>query len=141
MSSVVKFVIVLSGALLLFNFFGLIENTASSVLLGMLLNPESISNSSFVTLGVTAAIVIAGALTVNPFTSGSSKTDMFILAIMMGAIVSWGWDILAIYRGLGGYIPLIEPAVNVSPLPLLICSPLLIAYIIIAVNWWSTKKA
>ena len=118
------FIVVL---IILFNMAGIIVESPTGYLLGFISDPSSWSTSTFF-LKIAAVLAAAGVagVTVSFFYKGD--ISLIVKVPMAIFLISIGWDIVGIYDLL---------AVVNSSLALLLIAPLVIAYGISVIEWWS----
>ena len=125
MGKLTKYIIVMSGLVLLFYFTGILENTGSSTLLTMLLSPEDLPDSSFnaqlllVLGGIGLGTIIVGIVTRN--------IELALMAPLAIWLMSLMWDFLYVYVKIS--------QINVV-LATLFFAPILFLYGITIVEWW-----
>ena len=128
MGKLTTYILVMSGLMILFYFTGLLENTGSSTLLDMLLNPAEYSSEDsefsvqlLLVLGgiATAGIIVIGIVTHN------------VELALMGTIAIWIlnllWDFLAVFNKVYSSNPVIA---------ILLFSPVLFLFGITIIEWW-----
>lgn len=127
MGRLVKYILILSVVLLLFHFAGLIEDTPISVLLQLLTNPSNLRNSSLfaVIFAATQGVIAGVAITIGVVSP--SRVDFVIKVGIVSFLISIGWDLVAIANKL---------ALMNSALAVLIVSPLMVVYLLTAIEWW-----
>lgn len=126
MGKMTKYVLLLSVVLLLFHFGGLIEDTPISVLIDLLLNPKSLATSNLYTL-IAAALTAVATAGIIIGSLASTRTEIVVKAGVVEFLIVIGWDLIAIFNKLA--------EMNVSVATLII-SPLLIVYLLTAIEWW-----
>ena len=126
MGRMIKYVLLLSVVLLLFHFGGLIEDTPISVLINLLLNPQSLVTSNlYVIIATALAVVAAAGIIIGSL--ATTRTELVIKVGVVEFLIVIGWDLIAIFNKLA--------LMNVV-VATLIVSPLLIVYLLTAVEWW-----
>ena len=118
--------IMMTGLMLLFYFTGLLESTASSTLLNLLLDPVGFQNNEFSTeiLIILSGIVIA-AVSVG-FFSGTN-TELVLMGAFSIFLLGLMWDFLAVSTKVFSVNPV---------LGILIFSPLLILWIVTVIEFF-----
>ena len=126
MGKMIKYVLLLSLVLLLFHFGGLIEDTPVSVLIKLLLNPKSIVKENFyVVIAAALAFVATAGIIIGSL--ATTRTELVVKVGVVEFLIVIGWDLLVIFNKLA--------LMNIA-LATLIISPLLIVYLLTAVEWW-----
>ena len=126
MGKMIKYVLLLSVVLLLFHFGGLIEDTPISILINLLLNPQSLATSNLYVL-IAAALAVVGTVGIIIGSLATTRTELVVKAGVVEFLIVIGWDLIAIFNKLA--------LMNVA-FATLIISPLLIVYLLTAVEWW-----
>lgn len=126
MGKLTTYILVMSGLMILFYFAGLLENTGSSTLLSMLLDPAGYKTSSLntqiilVLTGIaTAGIVVIGILTHNVELALMGSLAIWILNLL--------WDFIAVFNKVYSSNPVIA---------VLLFSPTLFLFGVTVVEWW-----
>lgn len=126
MGRLLTYLAVSTGLILLFYFMGLVENTANSTLLNLLLSPENLEDSSlsvvvFTALtGVTAAAVISiGILTGNTQLAIMGPVAVYLFNIL--------WDFIEVFNVLREANPIIT---------ILLFAPLMLLWGVTVIDWW-----
>lgn len=125
MGKLTTYMLVMSGIILLMYFFGLLENTATSGLLNLLLNPSEFANSNLyvqIILIVEVAVVVGATVF-----SITQRTDFPLIALLVVPLLNFGWDFMAVYAIMASINPIIATV---------IFSPLFIVYVLTVVEWW-----
>lgn len=125
MAKLTTYLLVMSGIILLTYFFGLLENTATSGLLNLLLNPSDAGKSNIyiqIVLVVELAVLVGATVF-----SLTQRTDFPLIALLVMPLINFGWDFMAIYA--------IMASVNVVAATL-IFSPVFLVYILTVIEWW-----
>ena len=129
MSKLFTYVGIMAGVVLLFHVAGLIEAiTPTSMLLTLLLEPENFSTGPFynlIILGAMAAVGLTGIIV------GIISRDFRFSAktIMLTPLIAIGTDFVAVFNVI---------AVFNRYFALLILSPVIIMYIIVVAEWWTS---
>lgn len=134
MSKVVTWVSIMGGVTMVMYLGGMIDGTASSTFLDLMLNPQNIENSELVTslLGITTVGIGILAGLAKKFLN---LPDYFLLIPFASLLFSFMWDFMVIFQqmsALGG----IQRAVT-----LLIFGPIVIMYVISVIEWWRGIEA
>ena len=126
MSKFYTYTIVGSGLMLLFYFMGLIEQTANSTLLNMLLAPSGLQNSSIADQGIVLlqGVAAVGAIVVGILTK---NIEFAIKAPFAIYIFNLYWDILSVANVV---------AESNLVIAILIFAPVLTAYVLVTVEWF-----
>lgn len=128
MTRLVTAISVLSMVLIAFHFLRLIDGTASTFLMKLLLDPANANTTDFfsglsgilVLFGGVASVVI-GAFAANKIVQAVTITFTNLLLFVVA------WDIVAIFNVLS--------AINLT-LTIFLISPLFVSYLIIVIEWW-----
>lgn len=130
MGKITWYIAILSITLLLFHFAGLIDNTPISFLLDTLLNPENLKNASIYTqiIGILSGFVAGGAIIIGFF--APTRIEQTATVAFTTFLFTIGWDFIAIFN--------VIKQSNIH-LAILLISPLLIIYILTAIEWWRGK--
>mgnify|MGYP003134538530 CR=1 FL=1 len=126
MGKLTTYIIVMSGLMLLFYFTGLLDNTANSTFLDLILNPESIRTSSLdLQIALVLEGVIATALVVGFAIAGNIELGvMGVFAIFLSNLL---WDFLRVFD---------KVATSSPELAILLFSPLMLLYGLTILEWW-----
>ena len=126
MGKLTTYILVMSGLMILFYFAGLLEDTGSSTLLSMLLDPAGYKTSSLNTqiLLVLTGIATAGIIIIGIVTHNVEWALMGTLAIW---ILNLLWDFVSIFNKVYSVNPV---------LAVLLFSPILFLFGITVVEWW-----
>lgn len=128
MSKIINYLMLFSGISLVFYFAGLLNNTATTTLLNLVLNPGSLENSNLmVTIFSISTAVIA---VISTFVARSQNSDFYLFIPLATLLFSFGWDFLSIYTSLAAL------SVIGGVIGALVFGPLMIGYIIAVVEWW-----
>jgi len=129
MSKLLTYIGVMSGVVLLFHIAGLIDTvTPTNMLLTLVLDPQNFSTGSFynqLILGAMAAVGLTGIVI------GIISRDFRFSAktIMLTPLIAIGTDFVAVFNVLAAYNRYIA---------LIILSPIIIMYIIVVAEWWTS---
>lgn len=120
------FVAIMTGLSLLFYLTGLLQGTANSTLLNLMLDPVSFQESNFIVKvlalfsGIAAASVVVGFFTsVNTKAVAVSTFTIFFMSLL--------WDFIAVVE---------KVYAAHQGIALLLFSPFIILYVISIINWW-----
>ncbi len=106
---------------------GMIPESPNGWALGFLTNPESWSTSTFfVKVGALLAAVVVSTITIGILVRGD--LDLALKVPFAVFLILIGWDIVAIY----GQLADVNPS-----LALLLTAPLILAYGVSVIEWWS----
>ena len=126
MGKLAIYILVMSGLMLLFYSTGLLENTGSSTLLNMLLDPAGYKTSS---LNTQLLLVLTGIATAGIIVIGILTRDVELA--LMGSLAIWIlnllWDFIAVFNIVYSLNPIIA---------ILLFSPVLLLYGVTVVDWW-----
>jgi len=122
----IKYVLLLSVVLLLFHFGGLIEDTPISVLINLLLNPDSLRTSNLYAI-IAGALAVVATVGIIIGSLATTRTELVVKVAVVEFLIVIGWDLIAIFNKLA--------LMNIT-LATLIVSPLLIVYLLTAIEWW-----
>lgn len=126
MGKFANYVVLMSGLTLLFYFMGLIENTANSFLLDLLLNPSNLQNTTLAfKVEIALEAILATAIVVGFAIGGNIE-----LGVMVGFttfLFNLLWDIMAVYAAISSFNPVFA---------VLIFSPLLLLWLVTVLEWW-----
>lgn len=125
MGKLTTYILMMSGLMLLFYFAGLIQNTANSTLLNLLLNPEDLANSSFKTnlFLVLEGIAIGGAIIIGLFQSNPEPPAVATFAIFIFNVF---WDFSSVIA---------KVASTNKVAAILIFSPIMILFMVTLIEW------
>ena len=128
MGKMINMLTLMGGLSLLFYFTGLLDGTATSGLLTLLLNPQNLQQSGMVTaiIGITTSVLVV----VSTFVARNSNSDTYLMIPLVTLFLSFGWDFLAVYQRLA------SSSAIAGIIALLIFSPLMLAYVVAVVEWW-----
>ena len=120
------YVIMISGLMLLFYFTGLTDQTGTTTLLNLLLNPEEFQNTP-ISIKATAVLtgILASAIVVGFAVAGNIELGVMIAFTTF--LFNSLWDFIDVYSKVASVNP---------PLAILIFSPLFFLFIITIVEWW-----
>lgn len=129
MAKLTLYISVLSIALLLFHFTGLITDTPISALLTALTNPQNLrQNSIFITIiGILTAFLGIGAVIIGTIAPQRVESAV-IIAFVSLLITSVFWDFIVFYNNILIYNGVVVATLFISPLFLL--------SMLIAIEWW-----
>jgi hypothetical protein len=128
MGKITSYLLILSSVILLFYFAGLIPDTASFVLLKLLIDPSLLITSAFYT-NINNAIGLAAVTGIAVGSIISGRTAIAMKVGLAGFLLTIGWDLIQIFN-------------KIKPMNLmvstLIFAPLLIVYMLSIMEWWTT---
>jgi len=130
MGKFTTYVLIMTGLLLIFHLFGVIEQgtTPNSQLLQILIEPENLSFGSFfqdyIVLTLTTGAGLAAGIVLGFITKNAELTVMISLATYLGTVL---WDFLAVYQSI---------ASQNEVLALIFFAPLMFLFGITLVDWW-----
>lgn len=126
MGKATTYLLVMSGLMLLFYFGGLIEQSGSvtSTLLTLVVNPENLQYSFFVTSTILGALSLGAAIVVGVLTKDVQLAAMFTIT---SYLLNLGWDFLQVFGVIAGENRVIA---------VLIFAPLMFIYVITMVEFW-----
>ena len=120
------YVVVMSGLMLLFYFTGITEQTGTTTLLNLLLNPEGFQDTP---LAIKAIAVLTGIL-------ASAIVVGFAIAgnVELGVMVAFT---TFLFNSLWDFINVYAKVASVNPVfAILIFSPLLFLFVVTTIEWW-----
>lgn len=120
----------MGGVVLLFYFSGLLTDTASSIFLDLLLNPERFQTASTVTKIISAIGILIGISTLVFRNNNGVAIDQYLMIPFIELFLSFGWDFLKVYQQIAS-VGEVGKVVAI-----LFFGPLMIMYIISLVEWW-----
>jgi len=126
MGKLTTYILVMSGLMLLFYFSGLLDSTANSTILNLLLNPESIKTSE---LDVQVILVLEGLL-VGGIVVGfaaAGNVELGVMGIFAIFMMNMLWDFLRVFSKVYSINPVMA---------LLLFSPILLLYAVTIIEWW-----
>lgn len=129
MGKMTTFLLVISGTMLLFHLTGLVETgtTPNSVLLGYMLNPESLENSNFnlqIVLALEGLLAIAGAVVIGVITKNFELSAVAPVAIFLFNTM---FDIIIVFNKVREANPV---------LAIVIFGPFMLLFVITTLDWW-----
>jgi hypothetical protein len=132
MGKMVIYLFILSAVLIALHFAGFMATTPSGFLVG-LLNPGSIDKSPFFVQLVGILTLFGGAavgimVTVGSFTQ--FKPDLAVTILFTGYLISMVWDLIVLFTQIS--------QINLF-LATLVMSPLIILWLLTAIEWWRGK--
>lgn len=125
MGKLTTYMFIMSGVILLAYFFGLVENTATSTFLNLLLNPGSLQTSTLYTkliLIVETAIIVGATIF-----SVTQKSDFPLIALLIVPLLNFGWDFMTIFQ---------KMSASNTTIAILVFSPFILVYILTVIEWW-----
>lgn len=128
MERLYKYIMVMSGLMLLFYFSGLLQDTASSDLLDILLTPESFGDvDSTLYVKITAALLGITALGGIIIGIVTKNVELAVMSPLTVWILSLFFDFIRVFT--------IVYNTNLV-IAVLLFSPIMILWFITAVDWW-----
>lgn len=127
MGKMTKFIVVMSGLVLLFYFTGLMDETAGGELLSILLNPNTLSESSFaakILLGLSGVLAVGGVIVVGYLTKDLQTAVMAPVSIYL-------FNLLFCFSSVAAKIIAVSPVFGI-----LTFSPILLLFIITILDYW-----
>ena len=120
------YVVVMSGLMLLFYFTGITEQTGTTTLLNLLLNPEGFQETP-ITIKAIAVLtgILASAIVVGFAIAGN--VELGVMVAFTTFLFNSLWDFLAVFNKVAAVNPVIA---------VLIFSPLLFLFIVTTIEWW-----
>ena len=126
MGKVENMVLFISTALLLCHFGGLLGATPIGYTLGLILNPQNLKTSGwFGVISTALTLATAGGAVIGLY--AAQKVSMVLKAAIVSGLFLIGWDLIALWSLLS--------EVSVALATILI-APMLLVFIISAVEWW-----
>ena len=120
------YVIMMSGLMLLFYFTGLTNQTGTTTLLNLLLNPEEFQNTPIAIKATTVLTgILASAIVVGFAVAGN--IELGVMVAFTTFLFNSLWDFIDVYSKVASVNP---------PLAILIFSPLFFLFVITIVEWW-----
>ncbi|MBI2075236.1 MAG: hypothetical protein HYT82_01040 [Candidatus Harrisonbacteria bacterium] len=126
MGKLTKYLIVMSGLMLIFYFMGLVEKTPNSILLNFVLDPISFQASTLYIKVIAALELVAGATIVVGSIFGQ-RTELIITATFSIYMFNLFWDFMAVFSAVANANFVIA---------LLLFSPLMVVYIVTVIEWF-----
>lgn len=120
------YIVIMSGMILLFYFAGLIDNSANSTLLTMLLEPSGFQNSPLALRAIVALELIIGTAIVVGFAI-AGNVELGIMSTFAIYLFNLLWDFIIVFNKVREANPVIA---------ILLFSPLIILYIVTIIEWW-----
>lgn len=120
------YMVFLIVTLLLFHYGGIITADRGGIL-NLALNPQNLKNSEWYITNIKELIALGfgAAVSIGLFVTG--KTEIAIKALVIESLVVFGWDLIILYTEISARIS--------TELATLIISPLLIAFVLLTVEW------
>ena len=118
--------VVMSGLMLLFYFTGITEQTGTTTLLNLLLNPEGFQETPIaikaiaVLTGILASVIVVGFAI-------AGNVELGVMVAFTTFLFNSLWDFLAVFNKVAAVNPVIA---------VLIFSPLLFLFIVTTIEWW-----
>ncbi len=122
--------IMMTGLVLMFHIFGLIEYTTNTLVLDLMLDPQNIKDYPVYTKLIAAIelVGLAGALILGYL---NRSTELAASGLFVVWMLNMGWDFLQVVAGI---------AAHSKPLAVLVFSPLIIGYIMAAFDYWRGRS-
>ncbi len=126
MGKLTKYIIIMSGLVLLFYFSGLLDQTAHSTLLNLLLDPVGLQNTSWVVKAIAAieGIAVVGVI-VGVAIAG--RLELAVLAGFVAFAFNLFWDFVEVFS--------VIASANLV-IAILFFSPILLLYVVTILEWW-----
>lgn len=121
---------IMSGIVLLFYFGGLVTDTASSVLLDLLLSPDRFQASSLIVKVIAVVGTLIGISTLLFRNNNGVGLDQYLMVPFIELFLSFGWDFLTIYQNISSVGPVAQVVA------VLVFGPLMLMYVISVIEWW-----
>ncbi len=120
------YVLVMSGLILLFYFTGITEQTGTTTLLNLLLNPEGFQETPLAIKAVAVLTgILASAIVVGFAIAGN--VELGVMVAFTTFLFNSLWDFLEVYSKVAAVNP---------PLAILVFSPLLFLFVVTTIEWW-----
>ena len=126
MGKLAIYILVMSGLVLLFYFTGLLQDTGSSTLLTLVLDPEGFRNSD---LNLKAIIVLEGLLATGIVIGFAiaGNIELGIMGVFVIYLSNLLWDFIAVFNKVYSVNPVIA---------ILFFSPVLFLFVVTILEWW-----
>ncbi len=120
------YVVVMSGLMLLFYFTGITEQTGTTTLLNLLLNPEGFQETPIAIKAIAVLTgILASAIVVGFAIAGN--VELGVMVAFTTFLFNSLWDFIAVFNKVAAVNPVIA---------ILIFSPLLLLFIVTMIEWW-----
>lgn len=120
------YVLWMSGLMLLFYFTGITEQTGTTTLLNLLLDPAEFQNTPFAIKSIAIFTgILASAIVVGFAIAGNVELGVMVSFTIF--LANSLWDFLDVYSKVASVNPVIA---------ILVFSPLLFLFVITTVEWW-----
>ena len=120
------YVVIMSGLMLLFYFTGITEQTGTTTLLNLLLNPEGFQETPISIKAIAALTgILASAIVVGFAIAGN--VELGVMVAFTTFLFNSLWDFLNVFNKVASVNPVIA---------VLIFSPLLFLFVVTTVEWW-----
>lgn len=121
-----NYVMIMSGLILLFYFTGITEQTGTTTLLNLLLNPEEFQNTPIAIKAVAIFTgILASAIVVGFAIAGN--VELGVMVAFTTFLFNSLWDFIDVFSKVAAVNP---------PIAILIFSPLLLLFIVTTIEWW-----
>lgn len=121
-----RYVLVMSGLILLFYFGGLLQQTPSSTFLNLILNPSSFQETPLALKAVLAIEGILASAIIVGFGIGGNL-ELGVMVSFSVFIFNSLWDFISVYQLVAAVNPVIA---------ILLFSPALFLFVITMLEWW-----
>ena len=121
MAKLANYIFVMTGLVLLFYFFGFLENTFTSNIMNIIFNPTNVQFNTIIVVTITAMVGVATALAV------FLRTDTAIFAPMVAVLLNFAWDFLSVV----GKVAATSPEIA-----MLVFAPIIVVYVLTVLEWW-----
>ena len=120
------YVVIMSGLMLLFYFTGITDQTGTTTLLNLLLNPEGFQETPIAIKAIAVLTgILASAVVVGFAVAGN--IELGVMVAFTTFLFNSLWDFLDVFSKVAAVNPVIA---------VLIFSPLLFLFVITTVEWW-----
>lgn len=126
MTQLRKYIIIMSGLMLLFYFTGLIDRTPNSILLNLLLDPVSFESTPLALNAVIALEAILASVIVVGFAL-AGNIELGVMSAFAIYIFNLLWDFMAVFA--------VVASANIV-IAVLLFSPVLFLFVVIVLEWW-----
>lgn len=121
-----RYLILMSGLVLLFYFTGLIPQTPNATLLNLLLDPDAFQNSEWYTKTLIALELVAAA-TIIVGTVVAQRTELIVVATMTIFFFNLFFDFIGVFSVVASVNPVIA---------ILLIGPIMFVYFTTVIEWW-----
>ena len=120
------YILVMSGLMLLFYFAGITEQTGTTTLLNLLLNPEGFQNTPIAIKAIAIFTgILASAIVVGFAIAGN--VELGVMVAFTTFLFNSLWDFLDVFNKVASVNPVIA---------ILIFSPVLLLFVVTTIEWW-----